>query len=189
MTQDTEVPETQITPEVPAPNADGQLTPEEIADLKHRADVSSQNFERAKKAELELKELKERNGTLETPVLRQEDDEEVTALRKKVNDLEGYVVKQQVTETYPQLKEVWSDFSSFCTQPENAGMSVLTAAKAFLVEKDMLAPKRVGLEKPAGGGKRTPPQAGMTAEDAKKLRETDYRKYRDALSKGLIKFS
>lgn len=33
------------------------LTPEEIADLKHKAEVSSQNFERAKKAEAEKKAL------------------------------------------------------------------------------------------------------------------------------------
>jgi hypothetical protein len=33
------------------------LSPQEIADLKHKADVSSQNFERAKKAEAEKKAL------------------------------------------------------------------------------------------------------------------------------------
>lgn len=38
---------------------DGEvLTPEEIAELKRKADASSQNFERAKKAEDELKALK-----------------------------------------------------------------------------------------------------------------------------------
>lgn len=34
------------------------LSPEEIADLKKKAEASSQNFERAKKAEAELKEAK-----------------------------------------------------------------------------------------------------------------------------------
>lgn len=41
-----------------------ELTPEQIADLKKKADVSSQNFERAKKAEEALKALKE-NGNQE----------------------------------------------------------------------------------------------------------------------------
>jgi hypothetical protein len=35
-----------------------QLSPEEIADLKKKAEASSQNFERLKKTEAELKELK-----------------------------------------------------------------------------------------------------------------------------------
>lgn len=36
-----------------------ELSPEEIADLKHKADVSSQNYERLKKTEAELKAAKE----------------------------------------------------------------------------------------------------------------------------------
>lgn len=43
---------TQETPET--------LTPEQIADLKKKADASSQNYERLKKAEAEVKEMKEK---------------------------------------------------------------------------------------------------------------------------------
>lgn len=40
------------------PEVDKEYTPEEIAELKKKAEASSQNFERAKKAEAELKKLK-----------------------------------------------------------------------------------------------------------------------------------
>lgn len=68
MENELEGQETHNTPEGdPKPQEGGEetptttgdeLTPEQIADLKKRADVSSQNFERAKKAEEELKKLK-----------------------------------------------------------------------------------------------------------------------------------
>lgn len=45
-------------PEPEAKSEEEQLTPEQIADLKKRAEASSQNFERAKKAEEEIKKLK-----------------------------------------------------------------------------------------------------------------------------------
>lgn len=41
-------------------SAQADLTPEQIADLTRKAEVSSQNFERAKKAEAELKEAREK---------------------------------------------------------------------------------------------------------------------------------
>lgn len=50
-----EVPETPETPEV-----EEELSPEQIVDLKKKAEVSSQNFERAKKAEAELKKLRDK---------------------------------------------------------------------------------------------------------------------------------
>jgi len=43
-----------------ADSEDGELSAEEIEDLKKKAEVSSQNFERAKKAEEELKKLKDK---------------------------------------------------------------------------------------------------------------------------------
>lgn len=172
-----------------APQAEVGITPEEIADLQRKAEVSSQNFERAKKAELKAKELEERLALLETNVPSIENGDEITALRQELSEVKGFVTKQQVLETYPQLKEVWNDYESYRSEPTNAGMSALTAAKSFLVEKDLLAPKRPGLEKPVGGGKRIAPTSGMTTEEARKLRESDSKKYRDAIKKGLIKFS
>ena len=58
-------PEPQNPEGQPEPQSgDEQLTPEQIADLKKKADASSQNFERAKKAEAKAKELE---GKLNVP--------------------------------------------------------------------------------------------------------------------------
>jgi hypothetical protein len=69
-------------------------------------------------------------------------------------------------------------------------MSLKTAAKVFLTEKGLTGEtQRKGLEKPTGGD-RTPIVSGtMTAEDAKRLRDTDYRKYSDMVRKGQIKIA
>lgn len=59
--------EVQETPEEVAGETTETLTPEEIADLKKKAGVSSQNFERAKKAEADLKEArKQLEGTVQS---------------------------------------------------------------------------------------------------------------------------
>ena len=91
-------------------------------------------------------------------------------------------------ESHPQLKELWSDFEEFRSDPDNKGMNMKTSAKAFLVEKGILEPQRKGLEKPTGGP-RAPVSTGMTTEDIKNLRETNFKKYEEMLAKGQIKFS
>ena len=58
--------------------------------------------------------------------------------------------------------------------------------KLFLSENGLIESPRRGLEKPTGGD-RTPPLMGMTSEEVKTLRETNYRKYEDMLMKGQIK--
>lgn len=60
--EETAVPAEEI-PEVAeetTPEETPELTSEQIADLQEKAKVSSQNFERAKKAEAELKEAREK---------------------------------------------------------------------------------------------------------------------------------
>ena len=88
----------------------------------------------------------------------------------------------------PLLKDKMEDFEEFCADPDNKGMSMKTAAKAFLVENGLFgAPKpRKGLEKPTGGDK-TPKSPGMTAEEAANLRKTNFREWQNRLMKGELK--
>jgi hypothetical protein len=65
MEPNQDAPEVQETPEVAVettetPEEVETLSPEEIADLKKKAEASSKNFERLKKAEAELKEAREK---------------------------------------------------------------------------------------------------------------------------------
>lgn len=183
-----EVPVTQNEPVVEIPKIEeAALSSEEIADLRHKAEVSSQNFERAKKAEQRAKELEESLALLDTNP-SYTGDEDVGKLKSEIAEIKGKFAKSEVIEAHPVLKEIWNDFESFHAQEDNKGMSIKTAAKAFLTEKGLLDPVRKGLEKPTGGP-RVPFTSGMSAEEAKKLRETDYKKYTEMLRKGQINVS
>lgn len=183
MENEPEVLEPQKNPE---PSESVSLSQQELEDLRHRAEVSSQNYERAKKAEQRLKELEEAR-LLEVNVPSDEDDT-VGKLKSEISEIKGKLTRSEVIESYPQLKEVWSDFEQFRSDPENKGMNMRTAAKAFLVDKGLLEPSRKGLEKPTGGP-RAPLSSGMSSEDAKRLRETNYKKYLEMVKKGQIKVS
>lgn len=177
--------EPQKTPEVIGEKV--ELSKAELEDLKHKAEVSSQNFERAKKAELEAKELKvlleKQNNEVPSIV-----DEDLGSLRSELKEVKEKQAKLELQETYPQLKEVWNLFEEFRSQDENKGLNLKTAAKAFLVEKELIAPQRKGLERTTGGPK-APVSAGMSPEDVKGLRENNYKKYLEMVRKGQLKIS
>ena len=133
----------------------------------------------------------ERNAVLEEQINSSdpsEPDEEVGKLKVKLAEIERKQQRSEVLELHPQLKEIWSDFEEFRTDSDNKGLSMRTAAKAFLVEKGLLEPQRKGLEKPTGGPK-VPLSTGMTTEDIKHLRETDFKKYQEMVIKKQIKFN
>lgn len=173
-------PEGAGTPETPEETV--TLSKTELEELKHRAEVSSQNFERAKKAENEAKELRDQIQEEAPP------DAEEYVKKSELQEIKEKLNKSEVLVSHPLLKETWSEFEEFRSHPDNRGMNIRTAAKAFYVEKGLLDPQRKGLEKPTGGPK-TPLASGMSAEDVKRLRESNYRKYQEMLKKGQIKIS
>lgn len=188
MEEIVEGPEPQNTPEGTTPSVEEStvtLSKAELEALQHKAEVSSQNFERAKKAETKLRELESISFT-EVP--SDEDAGRVAKLESDMAEIRARDAKRDVIESNPILKEHWNDFESFRESEENKGMNLKTAAKAYLTEKGLLEPKRIGLEKPTGGT-RAPVSVGMTAEEVKNLRETDFRKYTDMLMKGQIQVS
>src|SRR3990167_2737353 len=76
-------------------------------------------------------------------------------LKKEVSALSEEITKRDLLSANPVLKEAWKDFEDFRADPENSGMGLKTAAKAFLAEKGLGEPKeaRKWLEKPSGGPK------------------------------------
>lgn len=182
-------PHTEVAPVVvPKTNEETVALPkEEHAELTRKAEVSSQNFER-------LQKEKEKTAELEAEIARLKgesvpssfDDDKVKELESDVAAIKARQAKADVLEAHPQLKDLWSDFESFRDNPDNKGMNLKTAAKAFLAEKGLIDAPRPGLERPTGGD-RTPLSSGMSSEDAKKLRETDYKKYSEMVRKGQIK--
>lgn len=182
-------PEGEGTPKTPT------LTEEEIAELKRRAEVSSQNFERAKKAELELKELKLQSQQKPAPFTDDDFSDEGRALKAEIaslkEDLSSFKKSKEeeaIYTKYPQLKEKSSDFKEYLEDPENKGISTDRLAKLFMVENSMIdtdTPKRKGLERPTSGAKETI-KKGFTEEDVKHLRDTQPRKYEQMLRNGQL---
>jgi len=109
---------------------------------------------------------------------------EISDLKKDLSGLKSESSKKDVIITNPILKDKWEDFEDFRNNPENKGMNMRTAAKAFLIENGLYDVPRKGLEKPTGGNKA--PSSGMTSEDVKTLRETNFKKYQELLRKGQL---
>lgn len=179
-----------------APEA--ELTKEEIADLKKKAEVSSQNFERLKKAEADKKILLEEKAQLEAQLASSTNDFEdpnasvltqLATLNQKFNQLEEDKQMDALLVQYPALKDKRSEFDAY--RAEYPATKLEPIAKLFLAENELLTetPKRRGLEK-AGGGQRTVnPSGKMSAEDVKRLRETNWKKYTQMLREGKIQIS
>lgn len=155
----------------------------ELDELKHKAGVSSQNFERLKKAEAEKADLQAQLDTYIVP--SDPEDQRIDKLASELSDVKAKLSKSEVLEAHPRLKEMWSELEQFRNEPDNLGMNLKTAAKAFLIEKGLLEPMRKGLEKPTGGSP-APVSSGMSAEDVSNLRQTNYKKYREMIKKGQI---
>lgn len=185
MTQELEVLDTQEEElEVETPNVE-TLSAEEIADLKKRADVSSQNYERAKKAEQRLKELEEAQLGTDSFVSDDDTARQLRELNDKFNRIEERAQLDSLYKQYPAIQDKLSEFDEF--RREYVGIGLDKVAKIFLVEKDLLeeSPKRKGLEK-ASGGRRTPPPSASTNDDVKRLRENNYREYVKQIRSGKI---
>ena len=111
---------------------------------------------------------------------------EIKTLKSELSEIRADNTKKDVLMSYPVIKEKWEEFETFRADPENKGMNLRTAARAFLLDNGLLEPTRKGLEKPTGG-QRIPVSQDISAEDIKTLRETNFKKYSDMLEKGLIK--
>lgn len=173
-----------VVPQNPTTAETVTISKAEFDDIRHKADVSSQNFERLKKAEKDLEEAKvllENNNVPSDP-----EDDKVGKLQAQVDDLQKKQAVSEVIEKYPILKDKLEDLEAFRELPENKGMNLKTAAKAFVVEKGLLEPQRQGLERPTGGP-RTPVASGMTADDVANLRNTNFKKYLEMVRNGEIK--
>ena len=176
-----QAPTVTSTSEGNAPGAPGSKTPPELL-------LKSLQEEREKAARLE-EELSKRGSNPSGEAFSDEGillENKIKSLSSELEDIKFNNAKRELQESNPILKDKWNDFESFRLKPENKGMSISTAAKAYLIENGMFDQPRVGLESPTGGP-RTPVSGGMTAEEIKNIRETDPRKYREMLEKGQIK--
>lgn len=163
---------------------------EEVAQPGEKTDSSlllkSLQEERDKRRELEA-ELKRLSEQSAGPF-----SDEGQLLKKEIEDLKVQMTERDTLASlqakHPALADKLSEFNEFRANPENAGMKLETAAKAFLVEKDLLTePKpRKGLEKDSGGT-RSQPKTGRTEEDIADLRQNNFRQYMREIKKGTLR--
>ena len=192
MENKTEVVDPQNNQQEVVPSNKVELTVEELADLKHKAEVSSQNFERLKKAEDKIRELENNNinNTQDNDVYSDEGKllkKELDAVRGEMSSLKEERELERIYAQYPLLKEKSADFETF-RAGEHPRAKIESVAKLYLAENGLLETTRKGLESPTGGS-RTPMTSGMTNDEVKNLRETNYKKYMDMLKKDQIKMS
>lgn len=178
----------QGTPQVnPTPEDAGKPAPGDKTDSALL--LKSLQEEREKRRQLE-----EENELLKSSTLSEHVDDipsdEGKALKKLIDDQNAKIAKledeKQLEKAYaqfPELKGLASEFDTY--KAEFPRHKLENVAKLFLAEKGIIDSPRKGLEK-STGGTRTPLAAGLTVEDVKTLRETNYRKYQDLLMKGQI---
>lgn len=152
--------------------------------------------ERRRKSEATQKELEETIERLKNSSISSEDEvfsDEGKTLQKQIKALESQLTetkrenaKKDLLIANPILKEHLKEFEEFQIDPENKGMNLRTAAKAFMVEKGLLDTPRIGLEKPTGGSKQPSTLGKMSSADAELLRKTNFKKYMDMVVKDQI---
>ena len=189
MDNETEVldPQTEVQEEVAEEEA---ISVEELNELRQRAAVSSQNYERLKKAEEEKKALKEELELLRATggVPEYQDDlvTKIASIEQKLRAQEERAHMDALLGKYPVLADKREAFDAYRADYPVEKLDVV--AKLFLAENDLLTaqPARKGLE-PVRGGRRTPPDNGkMSSEDVKRLRTENYKEYMKLLRSGKL---
>lgn len=177
-----------VTPAAVTPPVGSKTPPENLyAALEEERRVSA--FERQKRQEAEDK-LKQQETTdpFEPEVISDEAKilkGQIDTLSGKISQLEDEKALEKILVQYPVLKENLDKFNEF-RLAEHPRAKIESVAKIYLAENGLLESRRVGLENPTGGD-RAPVSQGMTPDDIANLRKTNWKKYQELLSKGLIK--
>ena len=176
-----------VTEQVPAP---------EVAVAPKGSQTPAENLYAALAEERRLrKEAEEQLATLTTTPSTDDDvfSDEGRAIKSEVDVLKSTIEQMQDQQKlkdlhaiFPALKDKSDEFDEY--RKDFPRHKIENVAKLFLTEKGLLevAPERKGLEGTSGGGHRDPSPSGMTADDVKLLRETNYRQYTKLLSEGKL---
>lgn len=170
------VEETQVEqPQVETPKAGDKTDPNLL--LKSL----KEERERRRLLEEELLALK----TVQTDTVYQTDDDRIASLENKIRELSDKEQLAEIKGKYPELKD-FPEFDEY--RKEFPQTKLENVAKLFLSEKGLTGTQRKGLEKTTGGSKQ-PQQTGMTVDEVKLLRETNFKKYQKMLMEGKLKIN
>lgn len=182
-TQDTA--EVEVPKEATTEAVESETRPGEKTDPNLLLQSLQQEREKVNVKERENEALREQIKSFNLSDSDREDvDARISTLTAEISAVKEESQKKDIVTKFPVLQEKWEDFESYRAQ--NEGMSLETAAKAFLVDNGLYGSRRPGLEKPTGGDRVASPSKGITAEDAADLRKNNPRKYRELLRKGQL---
>ena len=176
-----------VTP-APGSKTDSELL---LKSLKEEREKRREEEEKRKELEEEINNLKSSNLSEEVfsdegKLIQKNFSDKVSILENEIKSLKDNSEMKDLVLQYPELKDKLEEFKEF-RKTEHPKAKLDSVAKLFLVENGFLETPRKGLEKTTGGT-RTPMASGMTADEIKTLRETNYKKYSEMLTKGQIKF-
>ncbi len=182
-----------------APLSEEHQVTEEVTEVKPQPGektesallLKSLHEEREKRRQLEAELEAERiRNTMPTAQVVSDEgkmlDTKIAALEAEVRATRQEREMASITAKFPAIQDKSEEFEQF--KLDNPGMRLETAAKAFLVENDLLEPAqpRKGLERSTGGG-RAPVSTGMSPEDIDDLRVNNYNEYARRIKAGTLK--
>jgi stress-induced morphogen len=116
--------------------------------------------------------------------------EQATKIEKWNESVEEFVSDPNTFITHPDLEGKADEFQEFATAESNNSVPMNILVSAFLHEKSSgKTPNKGSMFETGSGGpneKPTPKSDKLSLEDARKLRETDYTKYKEYLNAGKI---
>lgn len=187
------VNEGQLTPDPIPTEAVVEVVPEikpgEKTDSALLLKSLQEEREKRRQAEADLEAERIRNSQPQGQVVSDEGkllDTKISALESELRVSRQEREMTSVQTKFPAIEDKREEFEQFIA--DNPGMRLETAAKAFLVENDLLEPvqPRKGLEA-AGGGGRAPVPTGMTPEEIDALRVNNYNEYARRIRTGTLK--
>jgi hypothetical protein len=108
---------------------------------------------------------------------------EIQKANEEIRKLQDERELEKVYAQFPDLKGLSSEFETYAAEyPRHKKENI---AKLFLSEKGLMETPRKGLEKTTGGPKGSF-TSGMTVDEVRDLRTTNYKKYVEMLQKGQI---
>lgn len=185
---DVKEPEITKEPEpTPSDKPPRGFVPKEALDEERRRRKEEQ--EKAQVAAEKARELESQLQELKGSQSPNDFSDEGAYLQKKIDKLTDELTElkesgkiQSVIGQF-NLTDYQDEFRDF--RKLYPGVPLENVAKLFQSEKGLLGETRKGLEKPTGGTRVTP-QAEMSEDELKSLRETQPRRYIDAIRKGVV---
>lgn len=177
---------------LPVENPDQQDKPGSKTDsalllesLKEERKLRREEQERAEQLEKELLAFKNADTEAESEEGRKL-KEEIKNLANEISSIKEQNELSLLLTQYPALKDKKAEFDEFRKDYPRTGLAKV--AKLFLSENGLIeTPQpRKGLEDTTGGTRFPTPQ-GMSADEIKNLRETNYKAYVKLLNEGNVK--